>query len=83
MTWTVEVSRDAARQLRRLDRTAQTRIRRFMGERLATDEDPRRIEAALQGSLAGLWRYRIGDYRLICRIEDAGVLALTMVTAGC
>jgi len=56
------------------------RIERFMVDRLAIDEDPRRFGHSLQGVLAGLWRYRIGDYRLICRIEDRRrvVLALTV-----
>jgi mRNA interferase RelE/StbE len=56
MTWRVELSEQARRQLKRLDPTTRARIERFMLERLSTDEDPRRMGHSLQGSLAGLWR---------------------------
>jgi mRNA interferase RelE/StbE len=78
MPWTVEVAPQAARTLARLERTEQARIRRFMGERLATDADPRRLGHALTGPLAGLWRYRIGDYRLVCRIDDGRCVVLAL-----
>jgi mRNA interferase RelE/StbE len=78
MTWRVELSERAVRQLRRLDREPRTRIERFMAERLATTEDPRRLGGPLQGTMAGLWRYRIGDFRLLCRIEDAHCVVLAL-----
>jgi mRNA interferase RelE/StbE len=71
MTWRVELSEQVRRQLKPLDPGQRTRIQRFLVDRLATAEDPRRLGHSLQATLAGLWRYRIGDYRLICRIEDA------------
>ncbi|MEA3278577.1 MAG: type II toxin-antitoxin system RelE/ParE family toxin [Pseudomonadota bacterium] len=70
MTWTVEISETAARQLAKLDRPMQERIRRFLRGRLASEADPRRIGKALQGRHALLWRYRVGDYRLICQLRD-------------
>lgn len=76
MPWIIEIAEGAARQLGRLDRTNQQRIRAFLAERLR--EDPRRTGKALQGRHAGLWRYRIGDYRLICRIEDGRCLVLVL-----
>lgn len=78
MIWTVEVAPRAARALARLDRPIQTQIRRFLSERLATDQDPRRLGHSLRGPLTGLWRYRIGDYRLICRIEDGRCVVLVL-----
>ena len=78
MTWKVEVAPRAARALARLDKPEQARIRRFLSERLATDEDPRRVGHSLRGTLAGLWRYRIGNYRLICRIEDGRLVVLVL-----
>ena len=78
MAWTVEVAPRAARTLASLDRPTQKRLQRFMLERLATADDPRRLGHSLSGPLAGLWRYRIGDYRLVCRIEDGRCLVLVL-----
>jgi mRNA interferase RelE/StbE len=61
-----------------LDRTTQRRIASFIRERLMTEDNPRRIGGALQGSLAGPWRYRAGDYRLICRIIDERCVVLAL-----
>jgi mRNA interferase RelE/StbE len=71
VTWRVEIERRAARELRKLDRSVQNRILEFLRKRLATSEDPRRLGRALTGPLSSVWRYRIGDYRLFCAIEDA------------
>lgn len=81
MTWTVEVSSTAGRQLAKLDRPTKERIRRFLRERLATDEDPRRTGKALQGRHAGLWRYRVGNYRLICQLRNDKRLVLLLTVA--
>jgi mRNA interferase RelE/StbE len=70
LAWQIELTNRAQRDLERLDRGVQRRIGAFIRERLMTEDDPRRFGKALQGRLAGLWRYRIGDYRLICRIID-------------
>lgn len=78
MAWTAEVTETAAQALAKLDRGTQRRVRAFLAERLAGDADPRRIGKALQGRHAGLWRYRVGDYRLICRIEDARCVVLVL-----
>ena len=78
MSWRVELSEQVRRQLQRLDREPRRRIERFMVERLTTEEDPRRLGAPLQGTMAGLWRYRIGDYRLLCRIEDGRCVVLAL-----
>jgi mRNA interferase RelE/StbE len=68
--WRVEFDRDAARDLRKLDAQAQRQILRYLRERIATEEDPRRFGHALTGDLKGLWRYRVGDFRIVASIED-------------
>ena len=78
MAWTIEVSERARRQLRKLDAAVAMRIALFLKERVASLEDPRSIGKALQGSLRGTWRYRIGDYRLICKIEDFRVTVVVI-----
>ena len=70
MTWSVEFDDAAAKELRKFDRQAQQEILRYLRERIATEEDPRRFGKPLSRDLAGLWRYRVGDYRMICNIED-------------
>ena len=78
MTWTVEFDEAARKELRKLDRQAQQDILRYLRERIATDEDPRRFGKALSRELAGLWRYRIQNYRLICSIEDQTLIVLVL-----
>jgi len=79
--WRVEFDRDAARDLRKLDVPAQRRILSYLRERIATEEDPRRFGHALTGDLKGLWRYRVGDYRIVASIED-GRFVVLIVTVG-
>ena len=77
MAWTIELAATAVRQLERLDKETARRIRNFLGNRLARVENPRSIGAALQGQVLGeFWKYRVGDYRLIARIEDDRLLIL-------
>lgn len=60
-----------------MDKQTARRIRNELVE-IAKLEDPRSRGKALTGNLAGLWRYRVGDYRIICDIED-GVLLILVV----
>lgn len=78
MTWTVEFDNAAAKELRKLDRQAQQEILRYFRERIATDEDPRRFGKPLSRDLAGLWRYRLRNYRMICSIEDDKLVILVL-----
>lgn len=70
MIWSVEFDDAAAKELRKLDRQTQQEILRYFRERIATDEDPRRFGKPLSRELAGLWRYRVRNCRMICNIED-------------
>ncbi len=81
MPWTVDISADAAKSLEQMDSTARNRIRRFVQERLQGTDNPRQWGAALSGRYSGLWKYRIGDYRLVCQLQDARLVVL-VVKAG-
>ena len=71
MAWKVELDRAAVRDLDKLGRQAARRILAFLHGRVATLDDPRSIGEALKGSRLGeFWKYRVGDYRVIARIED-------------
>ena len=81
MAWTIEYADTAKKQLRKLDRVAARRIVDFMDERVTVSENPRGLGKALKGPLGDLWRYRVGDYRVICDIED-GVLRVLVLQIG-
>ena len=81
MAWTIEYAETAKKQLRKLDRVAARRIVDFMDERVAPSEDPRGMGKALKGPLGDLWRYRVGDSRVICVIQDR-VLTVLVLQVG-
>jgi mRNA interferase RelE/StbE len=74
----VDFSASAARDLRQLAPSDRTRIVRFLEERVAYHENPRRLGSALTGKFAGLWRFRVGDWRIIASIEDEVVTVLIL-----
>ena len=78
MTWTVEWDDKARRELRNLDHTVQTNILRYFRERIMVDDDPKRFGKPLKHELQGLWRYRIGDYRAVCQIQDERLVVLVL-----
>ncbi len=79
--WRVEFHHAAVRDLRKLGADAERRIVRYLRERIASSEDPRRFGHALTGDRKGLWRYRVGDYRIVAAIEDDRFVVL-VVTVG-
>jgi mRNA interferase RelE/StbE len=79
MAWSVELSEAADRELSKLDPQHSRRLLRFLYQRVARLDDPRSIGEALHGSRLGeFWKYRVGDYRLICTIEDDRLLVLVL-----
>lgn len=80
MAWRIEFLPQAAKEFRKLDRTDAARIIRTLEERIATLDDPRTLGSALVGEHAG-WRWCIGDYRVIARIEDERVTILVIRVA--
>ena len=79
MAWTIEIDEHAARQLGKLDRPDALGIRNFLRDRLGTLDDPRQLGKALQGSkLGNLWRYRVGDFRIICDLQDTRLVVLVV-----
>jgi len=76
MIWKVEFDNRARKELRNLDAQAQDRILQWLRETVATSEDPRRTGSPLKGRFKGLWRYRLGKYRIICHIQDERVTVI-------
>ena len=78
MTWTVEIGDVAERQLRKLDRQVQKRILDWLDDRIEGCKNPRHFGEPLKGDKAGFWRYRIGDYRVLCDIQNKHVVVLVL-----
>jgi mRNA interferase RelE/StbE len=76
--WRVEFGSDAARELRKLGHDAQQLVLRYLRQRIATADDPRRFGHPLTRDLKGLWRYRVGDYRIVAKIEDSRFIVLVL-----
>jgi mRNA interferase RelE/StbE len=80
LNWTIEGDQAAIRQLRRIDPVHRQRIRAYLND-LTQIDDPRARGKGLTGALSGLWRYRVGDYRLVCEIRQERLVILA-VTIG-
>ena len=78
MAWTIEYDRRVLKDMKKLDKTVQRQILDFFDDRIADSADPRDLGKSLKSSFSGLWRYRIGDYRAICRIEDEKLVVLVV-----
>lgn len=77
MAWTIEVAASAAKALRKTDPQVRRRIVQALRE-IADLDDPRSRGKALTGNLRGLWRYRAGDWRIICDIDDGRVVVVVI-----
>lgn len=80
MAWTIEYADAARKQLRKLDRATAQRIYRYLSERVAPLDDPRGLGKALSGPLGELWRYRVGDYRVIAELRHDTLTVLVLRT---
>lgn len=80
-SWQIEITRTAQKQIQKLDRMAQESIVSFLRTRVMPAANPRQLGKPLHGDKKGLWRYRVGDYRLICDIQDQRVTIL-LLTVG-
>ncbi|MDH5776351.1 MAG: type II toxin-antitoxin system RelE/ParE family toxin [Nitrospirota bacterium] len=81
MAWTIEFDSRVVKDMKKLDRTAQQQVLDYFDERMVPSFDPRALGKSLKSSFAGLWRYRIGNYRAICRIEDEKLVVLLLRVA--
>jgi mRNA interferase RelE/StbE len=81
LTWIVEWDERARKELRKLDKKLQKNILKYFRERIAVEADPRRFGKPLSYDKHGLWRYRVQDSRIICRIEEDTLLVLVIKVA--
>lgn len=78
MGWQIELTDAAVKQLKKVGHTDAKRIRDYLRERVQPLDDPRQLGKPLQGQMSELWRYRVGDYRLVVQIEDERVCVLVV-----
>ena len=81
MKYKVEYTKTAMKQLKKMDRKIAAFILSFIEEKLVDCENPRLHGKALQANLNDKWRYRVGDYRILAKIEDNAVI-ITIVEVG-
>ncbi len=78
MAWTIEYTDVARTHLRKLDKVASRRILNYMDQRIAPLEDARSLGQVLRGPLGDFWRYRVGEYRIICELHDQKLRVLVV-----
>jgi mRNA interferase RelE/StbE len=81
LVWKVEISATAEKQIAKLDRPTQRAIRDYLRDRVLASDNPRTLGKTLTGPLAGLWRYRVGDLRVLCQIRDEVLVVLVLRAA--
>lgn len=79
MAWKIEYLRSARKTLEKMDRHTRFKLHAYLEKKIAKLNNPRQTGSALKGSeFEGLWRYRMGDYRIICDIRDNELVILTV-----
>ena len=76
--WSIQFEPRAVKDLRVLGSTDRARVVRYLEDRVAGSNDPRRQGKALAGDLAGVWRYRVGDIRILARLEYNQLIVLVV-----
>ena len=78
MVWKIEFNREAKKDFDRFDHATQRLLSNYLSTRIALSDNPRQFGKPLSDNKAGLWRYRIDKYRIICRIEDHRMVILVV-----
>ncbi len=78
MTWQIKYLASVQKTVRKLDPQTRQRLHNFLEKRIASLEDPRMIGKALKGGEIDLWRYRVGDFRIVCELRDQELVVLVV-----
>lgn len=81
MNWDYSISERALKELRKLGHVPSKQILDFLDQRIKDAQDPRQFGKSLTGDLGEYWRYRVGDYRLLCEIKDDALIVLVVKAA--
>lgn len=78
MNWAYRFDSRALKELKKLGPDVQREILAYLDGRVAGEAEPRRFGKGLKANLTGLWRYRVGDYRILCQIQDSELIVLVV-----
>ena len=78
MVWAISVSDFAQKQIKKLDKATAKKITDYLKQRIVNQVNPRAFGKALLHDKTGLWRYRVDDYRIICKIENDNFVVLVL-----
>lgn len=78
MTYSVETTERFDKEFKKLDKYTQRMIKAWIDKHLTDCQNPRAFGKGLTANRSGQWRYRIGDYRLICNIQDDKLIILAL-----
>ncbi|HLB41896.1 MAG TPA: type II toxin-antitoxin system RelE/ParE family toxin [Gammaproteobacteria bacterium] len=78
MGWKIKYSEFAAKQMQKLDSSISSQIDQYLSQRIAKQKNPRIFGKPLLHEKTGLWRYRVADYRIICKIENNDLIVLVL-----
>ena len=78
MTYSVETTERFDKEFKKLDKYTQRMIKGWIDKHLADCQNPRAFGKGLTANRSGQWRYRIGDYRFICNIQDDKLVILAL-----
>ncbi|MDP2733274.1 MAG: type II toxin-antitoxin system RelE/ParE family toxin [Hoeflea sp.] len=81
MTWVVTFTESARKQLSKLNPADRNRVLKFLNERIVQHPDPRELAKRLQGKSGELWRFRVGDLRIIVQIS-MGLMTVVVIEIG-
>lgn len=81
MRYKVLYTKTAMKQLKKMDKTIASFIISYIEEKLVDCSDPRIFGKSLHGNLRDKWRYRVGDYRILAKIDDGNII-ITVVEIG-
>lgn len=78
MIWTIKFSEFSLKQIKKLDKAIAKKIISYLKDQVANKQDPRIFGKPLLHDKSDMWRYRVDDYRIICRIEDHELVVLVL-----
>ena len=81
MSWAYNISERALKQLKKLDPQIRKRIIDFLDDRITGSNNPKQWGKQLKGELKNIWRYRVGDYRILCQLQGELLVVLVVDVA--
>jgi mRNA interferase RelE/StbE len=79
LVWNVELTKTAIKQIKKIDNKWQSSILDYLEDEIAVFDDPRSRGKSLSRDKKGLWRYRVGDYRILCQILDESLVIVAVM----